>query len=685
MNHNWPLLLIGPMVLFSSCIDDGYDLANIDDSVQVKVNELVVPLNLDALKLDKLIDPEEGDQIIKTVDPATGKTIYALVGDGEFNVSSDISIDFQPLSTNIETLANQLDLRPLKDDLDDILQNAIDEQIAQYMQQYYGDLQPGDPEYDNAYRDAVKYSENHRDEAREAAWVIASEKYKDEELADYIIYPSDISIEIYSNSIDKVVRSLSRVGTDSDIQLAFSVSKAEGQKVNLAKVLHSVSLYDLRIQFPKGLIATPYYKGEAAASLYNTQTGILDLSDASLTAALGRAEHCTLTDGKFEDLFVRIHGFEVADINASQQERDKVSMLFTPGDDKQPGSVNLTGKLAIISEEQHEPHIKIFVDDFTDGYTFWDLPNVTQYQCTSEMEDIVPLNITGTIDYTAEDTEVAPFSISNLPDIIANDQTNVLLGNPQLYLKFYNPLDNADVNIETTLTLQGEKGGVLRNPESVDIGIKTDREVSLLCLAPQPEKVTAMYTGYEGADLYRFAGLKDIVSGAGLPDSVNIDIKAPHLFGQVNDYDLVNPVTEIRGAYTFFAPLALAEGSLIVFEKEWNGWNDDTVDKLVITNLKLTANITKDIPLGATLSIIPIDKSGAEIANVSFSKFDLKANLSNQDVEFRLEKGEIKHLDGIKFYATIVGDDAETIMSPIQQLEFQNLKITVSGSYEEVK
>ena len=55
-----PLLLA---LSLTACIDDAYDLSDIDSTVGVKVNDLVVPLKLDAITLQNLFDIEENSQI----------------------------------------------------------------------------------------------------------------------------------------------------------------------------------------------------------------------------------------------------------------------------------------------------------------------------------------------------------------------------------------------------------------------------------------------------------------------------------------------------------------------------------------------------------------------------------------------------------------------------------------------
>lgn len=65
-------------VALSSCVDDAYDLENINTDVEVRVNNLVVPINLDAITLSNAFDLEEGS-VVKEVNGE-----YAVVVDGDF-------------------------------------------------------------------------------------------------------------------------------------------------------------------------------------------------------------------------------------------------------------------------------------------------------------------------------------------------------------------------------------------------------------------------------------------------------------------------------------------------------------------------------------------------------------------------------------------------------------------------
>lgn len=67
------------MVALTSCIDNDYDLSDVESTVRIEVNSLVVPVNLDDITMESIIDIKEGD----AVQIVNGQ--YAIVRDGNVN------------------------------------------------------------------------------------------------------------------------------------------------------------------------------------------------------------------------------------------------------------------------------------------------------------------------------------------------------------------------------------------------------------------------------------------------------------------------------------------------------------------------------------------------------------------------------------------------------------------------
>ena len=77
------------MASLTGCIDDNYDLSDIDTTSEFKVKDLVLPFNLDPVTLGDIIVVKSGDQIKKVT--LNGETIYAIQQSGDFK-SEEISI-----------------------------------------------------------------------------------------------------------------------------------------------------------------------------------------------------------------------------------------------------------------------------------------------------------------------------------------------------------------------------------------------------------------------------------------------------------------------------------------------------------------------------------------------------------------------------------------------------------------
>lgn len=80
------------MPFMTSCVDDKYDLSDIDTTVKVDVNHLTIPVNIDQIDLSSIIDLDEEDNI-KVIDGQ-----YVIVEEGDFN-SDEINIPDITLST----------------------------------------------------------------------------------------------------------------------------------------------------------------------------------------------------------------------------------------------------------------------------------------------------------------------------------------------------------------------------------------------------------------------------------------------------------------------------------------------------------------------------------------------------------------------------------------------------------
>lgn len=112
------LLAFGLLVPVS-CVDDKYDLNDIDTTTAIKINDLTLPVRLNAITLDAVLDVEDSD-VINVYEKPDGSKYYAIFKSGEFDAepmfidmlkaedeATVYNIDFPVKAGNVESLATE--------------------------------------------------------------------------------------------------------------------------------------------------------------------------------------------------------------------------------------------------------------------------------------------------------------------------------------------------------------------------------------------------------------------------------------------------------------------------------------------------------------------------------------------------------------------------------------------------
>lgn len=80
------LLSLTVVTVMTGCVDDKYDLSNIDTTSRFTVDNLTVPVNLSEIKLENVVNLDDNDLIEKVM--IDGKECYSIVQDGEIAPTS---------------------------------------------------------------------------------------------------------------------------------------------------------------------------------------------------------------------------------------------------------------------------------------------------------------------------------------------------------------------------------------------------------------------------------------------------------------------------------------------------------------------------------------------------------------------------------------------------------------------
>lgn len=560
----------------AGCIDDNYDLSDIDSTAELKVKDLVLPLNLDEIELSNILDLSDDSNIKETADG------YAMIESGTFN-SSPIDIP---------------------------------------------EVRIGAPSFSSTETTLYLQTQN-------GAHSVAETAAAGIDLYFPITGGHASDFNYVHNSVSEYIVSMRQIGT----QWSYKVSlTAPG----IASSVKKFEFRDIVLDLPAGLEGTPSH------GTYDKVTGTVTIP--SIVVDNGEAEFS-----------MTVTGIDVAKAGV-QYDYNAHKIVFN-------GHVGVSSGFIVINTA-----------DFI-GITSLDR---LQFRTHNMLADLIIETFSGDVRYDISGFSVPSIELNDLPDVLTQDDTDIRLANPQIYLKLNNPVGQYNVYAQTGLTLSAERSGEASQSYSLDngtfrIGADKGEGPYVYCLA-LPGKPSKYYEGYENAEHVDFSGLADVLSGKGIPHTIKVDLANPGIPVQpVNGFRLgkLNP---IEGDYLFYVPLSLGDGSTIVYSKTDDGWNDEDLDAITISALSVSAELTNDLPFDVEVTGYPVDVNGNRINNVAIEGAVVKGNTTDQPINIRIT-GEIKHLDGVTFKAVGRSIDSNLVLKPTQNIRLKKIKAKVSGSY----
>ena len=567
------------LLVLSSCMDDAYDLSDIDTTARLQVKELTIPLNLDHITLDQVIDLDDDSEIVKETD-ANGNIVYVIKKEGTF--LSD-PIDVAQFTTE-------------KPDIDASVTTLYISEDLRLLPEY----QPG---------------------GITAFYAINSEKTEFSTKAD---------------NIDEAIKGINKIGVETQISTKIKITGIS------SSFMSNIKFEDVKIKLPKGLTATP------DAGVYDPQTGILDLSSAVLIPD---------ANGEIE---ISVNVTEIdATVGNVTADFDKRTFVYQD-------YIQVT-----------EGQVSIYADtELPEEITFTQTPNV---------DPIKVKTFTGEVEYHVSEFDIDPIKLTDIPDFLNQSGTEIRMDNPQIYLSVSNPMAEYHAYFKTGFELTSKRNGRSQS-YTLDNGMfetqHTTAEKHNFVLSPQ--KPSVAYEGYSNPEWVKFSTLGDILADVGgIPTTIEISAIDPQMPKQpVENFKLGRTLDAVSGTYAFYAPLRLKDGSEIIYSDVIDGWNDEELDKMTITKLKVNFDGTTEVPFEMELTIKPIDTTGNVIEGITSTTAIVNSKANSQPIEVVIE-GDITNLDGISIDARIINKGNDTTLGPKMKLIIDNFKATVSGYYED--
>lgn len=312
-----------------------------------------------------------------------------------------------------------------------------------------------------------------------------------------------------------------------------------------------------------------------------------------------------------------------------------------------------------------------------------------------KVNDIYLKSATGIFDPEINITSLGDVAVTGVPDFLSEDGVRADLDNPQIILSIKNDMDAAaKVSAKVISTKNGQNLATVQLPE-MHIYKTSLTPVTKICICRH--KTAELTAQYGATNVYEVSNLATLINQH-IPDHVqitNVEAKA----------DLSQEMTiefgrnyNVEPSYEVYAPLAFAEGAVIEYADDFDGWNDD-LDELELaegTYLRLTADAQNLVPATLIVEATPLGVNGADISNqievnikqgtVKASADGVTAATSPLEIELREKvKGALQKLDGLSYKVKGKASHDGTIVTGINlnaekhTLKLENIKVKLVG------
>lgn len=311
------------------------------------------------------------------------------------------------------------------------------------------------------------------------------------------------------------------------------------------------------------------------------------------------------------------------------------------------------------------------------------------------VNDITLKSATGIFDPEINITSLGDVAVTGVPDFLSEDGVRADLDNPQIILSIKNDMDAAaKVSAKVISTKNGQDLATVQLPE-MHIYKTTVTPVTKICICRH--KTAELTTQYGAANVYEVSNLATLINKH-IPDHVQItDVVAKADLSQEMTIEFGHNY-KVEPSYEVYAPLAFAEGAVIEYADDFDGWNDD-LDELELaegTYLRLTADAQNLVPATLIVEATPLGVNGADISNqieVNIKQGTVKASAdgvtavtSPLEIELREKvKGALQKLDGLSYKVKGKASHDGTTVTGINlnsekhTLKLENIKVKLVG------
>ena len=569
--------------LLSSCVDEKYDLNNVDLTVGT-TGDLTLPTSsTDSIILKNLMDLKD-DGIVQIINGE-----YYIVEDGKADIPKinidNISIP-SPSLTNIETSIDANDIANNARTLDSSSEEMITISLFGY------EFQIPNMTYE--------YTIKEKDKAYYNIDVTSSE------------VPSEVV------RLDKVVF-VDETTLDADIQVYFDEDHS---------FINKVHLDSLKVTLPKGLhVSKAVFRHwteidgqvvhedvEVPEEDINNEEGYIQLTRTDKNTIVGREDknhHGHEDHGNhkidvlitFDQAITGNDGFTFENGEVGLKGLFKIDGTFRlEAKDFKLTEQTIPWALAYeLIEKKSFDVIRPRNIDFKGGAAF--------VNSKGEHIDIQVKSVSGQVKSDIGD--IAPIVLNDMPDFLNDPDVTLDLANPAIFVEVNNPLP---AQAKTTITLTSVYDD--RDPVTKVAGIEIKTGHKVYCLAEDPASANVP-SDYSELDVVpvQIAGLGDLLEK--LPKEINVDLD--DVVMDIKDITIPEEY-ELSLSYKVYTPMEFGENFKLVYQGTEEGLSADLSDinKVNTKGISIKANAVTNLPLNLTLTLDAMDSNNNSLKDIFY-------------------------------------------------------------------
>ncbi len=332
----------------------------------------------------------------------------------------------------------------------------------------------------------------------------------------------------------------------------------------------------------------------------------------------------------------------------------------------------------------------IIIMEFSDASP--NLANISQLESNivksdMSMSDFKITAATGRFSPDINISSIGKMELTDVPEFLTREGVVVDLDNICLYVDIANDMEiGGYISGSLTSTKGGKQVAKVEVPE---FKVNAQGDTRICICRKATDALRAKYVCVE------VPTLSTIIET--FPDVIDFDVKARADKNVTATIELGKKYT-IKPSYRVEAPVAFGEKASIVYEKDYDDWNEDLEDVELAQGTKVTiqAKALNTIPLNLKVKAVPIDKSGNPLTDITVDSQDVLVPASvdgktpaTADIKITIldaSANALHRLDGMKLIIT--GSAKEqggqtvtgvTLNGKTQYLEFREININIDG------